>query len=57
MEEVTGNQITPEKLKAAIELINAKRAALKRLSDLTCSVSFTNQRLRQVTNQPNRLHG
>ena len=34
MEEVTGNQITPEKLKQAIELINAKRAALKRLSDL-----------------------
>ena len=34
MEEVTGNKITPQKLKEAIELINAKRAALKRLSDL-----------------------
>jgi benzoyl-CoA reductase/2-hydroxyglutaryl-CoA dehydratase subunit BcrC/BadD/HgdB len=34
IEEVTGNQITPQKLKQAIELINAKRAALKRLSDL-----------------------
>jgi benzoyl-CoA reductase/2-hydroxyglutaryl-CoA dehydratase subunit BcrC/BadD/HgdB len=34
MEEVTGNQITPQKLKQAIEFINAKRAALKRLSDL-----------------------
>jgi benzoyl-CoA reductase/2-hydroxyglutaryl-CoA dehydratase subunit BcrC/BadD/HgdB len=34
IEEVTGNQITAEKLKAAIELINNKRKALKRLSDL-----------------------
>jgi benzoyl-CoA reductase/2-hydroxyglutaryl-CoA dehydratase subunit BcrC/BadD/HgdB len=34
MEEVTGNQITPQKLKQAIEFINAKRVALKRLSDL-----------------------
>ena len=34
MEKLTGNKITPEKLKAAIELINNKRRALKRLSDL-----------------------
>jgi benzoyl-CoA reductase/2-hydroxyglutaryl-CoA dehydratase subunit BcrC/BadD/HgdB len=34
IEEATGNQITKEKLKAAIELINNKRKALKRLSDL-----------------------
>jgi benzoyl-CoA reductase/2-hydroxyglutaryl-CoA dehydratase subunit BcrC/BadD/HgdB len=34
IEEVTGNRITTEKLKAAIELINNKRKALKRLSDL-----------------------
>jgi benzoyl-CoA reductase/2-hydroxyglutaryl-CoA dehydratase subunit BcrC/BadD/HgdB len=34
MEELTGNKITTEKLKAAIELINNKRKALKRLSEL-----------------------
>ena len=34
MEELTGNKITAEKLKASIELINNKRKALKRLSDL-----------------------
>jgi benzoyl-CoA reductase/2-hydroxyglutaryl-CoA dehydratase subunit BcrC/BadD/HgdB len=34
LEKVTGNKITAEKLKAAIELINNKRKALKRLSDL-----------------------
>ena len=34
LENVTGNTVTAEKLKAAIELINDKRKALKRLSDL-----------------------
>ena len=34
IEELTGNKITAEKLKASIELINNKRKALKRLSDL-----------------------
>ena len=34
LEKLTGNKITAEKLKAAIELINGKRRALKRLSDL-----------------------
>ncbi len=34
MEKLTGNEITAEKLKEAIELINDKRKALKRLSDL-----------------------
>jgi benzoyl-CoA reductase/2-hydroxyglutaryl-CoA dehydratase subunit BcrC/BadD/HgdB len=34
LEKLTGNQITAEKLKASIELINNKRKALKRLSDL-----------------------
>jgi benzoyl-CoA reductase/2-hydroxyglutaryl-CoA dehydratase subunit BcrC/BadD/HgdB len=34
IEKVTGNKITAEKLKAAIELINNKRCALKRLSEL-----------------------
>jgi benzoyl-CoA reductase/2-hydroxyglutaryl-CoA dehydratase subunit BcrC/BadD/HgdB len=34
LEKVTGNKITAEKLKSAIELINGKRKALKRLSDL-----------------------
>jgi benzoyl-CoA reductase/2-hydroxyglutaryl-CoA dehydratase subunit BcrC/BadD/HgdB len=34
LEKVTGNKITAEKLKESIELINNKRKALKRLSDL-----------------------
>jgi len=34
LERVTGNNITAEKLKASIDLINNKRKALKRLSDL-----------------------
>jgi|WetSurMetagenome_2_1015567.scaffolds.fasta_scaffold144572_2 benzoyl-CoA reductase/2-hydroxyglutaryl-CoA dehydratase subunit BcrC/BadD/HgdB len=34
LEEVTGNKITVESLKKAIELINNKRIALKRLNDL-----------------------
>jgi benzoyl-CoA reductase/2-hydroxyglutaryl-CoA dehydratase subunit BcrC/BadD/HgdB len=34
LEKVTGNQITAQSLKSAIELINSKRQALKRLSDL-----------------------
>jgi benzoyl-CoA reductase/2-hydroxyglutaryl-CoA dehydratase subunit BcrC/BadD/HgdB len=34
IEELTGNKITAEKLKASIELINNKRRALKRLNDL-----------------------
>jgi benzoyl-CoA reductase/2-hydroxyglutaryl-CoA dehydratase subunit BcrC/BadD/HgdB len=34
LEKLTGNEITGKKLKEAIDLINAKRAALKRLSDL-----------------------
>ncbi len=34
IEELTGNTITAEKLKNAIELINNKRKALKRLNDL-----------------------
>ncbi len=34
LEEVTGNKITAESLKQSIELINNKRKALKRLSDL-----------------------
>jgi benzoyl-CoA reductase/2-hydroxyglutaryl-CoA dehydratase subunit BcrC/BadD/HgdB len=34
LEKLTGNKITAEKLKASIELINNKRKALKRLSDL-----------------------
>jgi benzoyl-CoA reductase/2-hydroxyglutaryl-CoA dehydratase subunit BcrC/BadD/HgdB len=34
LEKVTGNKITAEKLKSSIELINNKRKALKRLSDL-----------------------
>lgn len=34
LEELTGNKITAEKLKTAIGLINGKRKALKRLSDL-----------------------
>ena len=34
LEEITGNKITAEKLKESIELINNKRKALKRLSDL-----------------------
>jgi len=34
LEQLTGNTITAEKLKAAIELINGKRKALKRLSEL-----------------------
>ena len=33
IEEVTGNKITAETLKKAIELINNKRKALKRLND------------------------
>ena len=33
VEEVTGNEITPEKLGEAIKLINAKRAALQRVYD------------------------
>ena len=38
LEELTGNQITPEKLNDAIMLINNRRAALKRLSDLRKAV-------------------
>lgn len=34
IEKLTGNKITAEKLKASIELINNKRKALKRLSEL-----------------------
>jgi benzoyl-CoA reductase/2-hydroxyglutaryl-CoA dehydratase subunit BcrC/BadD/HgdB len=34
LEKLTGNKITAEKLKESIELINNKRKALKRLSDL-----------------------
>jgi benzoyl-CoA reductase/2-hydroxyglutaryl-CoA dehydratase subunit BcrC/BadD/HgdB len=34
LEKVTGNEITAQSLKSAIELINGKRKALKRLSDL-----------------------
>ena len=34
IEKLTGNRITAQKLKEAIELINGKRRALKRLSDL-----------------------
>src|SRR5208283_2739950 len=34
MEKLTGNEITAKKLKEAIELINDKRRALKRLADL-----------------------
>jgi benzoyl-CoA reductase/2-hydroxyglutaryl-CoA dehydratase subunit BcrC/BadD/HgdB len=34
VEKLTGNKITPEKLKAAIELINNKRKALQRLNAL-----------------------
>jgi benzoyl-CoA reductase/2-hydroxyglutaryl-CoA dehydratase subunit BcrC/BadD/HgdB len=34
VEELTGNKITAEKLKAAIELINNKRKALQRLNNL-----------------------
>ncbi len=34
VEELTGNTVTAEKLREAIELINNKRKALKRLSDL-----------------------
>ena len=34
LEELTGNKITPERLKQSIDLINNRRAALKRLSDL-----------------------
>ena len=34
LEEVTGNKITAEKLKEAIELINNKRRALQRLNEL-----------------------
>jgi benzoyl-CoA reductase/2-hydroxyglutaryl-CoA dehydratase subunit BcrC/BadD/HgdB len=34
LEDITGNKITAEKLKESIELINNKRKALKRLSDL-----------------------
>jgi benzoyl-CoA reductase/2-hydroxyglutaryl-CoA dehydratase subunit BcrC/BadD/HgdB len=34
LERVTGNRITAEKLKQSIELINNKRKALRRLSDL-----------------------
>jgi len=34
LERLTGNEITAEKLKESIELINNKRKALKRLSDL-----------------------
>jgi benzoyl-CoA reductase/2-hydroxyglutaryl-CoA dehydratase subunit BcrC/BadD/HgdB len=34
LEELTGNQITPESLKKSIQLINNKRKALKRLNDL-----------------------
>jgi benzoyl-CoA reductase/2-hydroxyglutaryl-CoA dehydratase subunit BcrC/BadD/HgdB len=34
LERVTGNKITAEKLKESIELINNKRKALRRLSDL-----------------------
>ncbi len=37
LEKVTGNKITAEKLKTAIERINGKRKALKRLSDLRAS--------------------
>ena len=40
LEALTGNKITAAKLKAAIELINKKRAALKRLSDLRASSPF-----------------
>lgn len=38
LERLTGNKITAEKLKAAIELINGKRKALKRLSELRKAV-------------------
>jgi benzoyl-CoA reductase/2-hydroxyglutaryl-CoA dehydratase subunit BcrC/BadD/HgdB len=34
LEKLTGNKITPDKLKESIDLINNRRAALKRLSDL-----------------------
>ena len=34
LEELTGNTITPEKLQAAIELVNDKRRALQRLNHL-----------------------
>ena len=38
LEELTGNKITPHKLKKSIDLINNRRAALKRLSDLRKAV-------------------
>jgi benzoyl-CoA reductase/2-hydroxyglutaryl-CoA dehydratase subunit BcrC/BadD/HgdB len=38
LEELTGNKITPGKLKEAIDLINNRRAALKRLSELRRAV-------------------
>jgi benzoyl-CoA reductase/2-hydroxyglutaryl-CoA dehydratase subunit BcrC/BadD/HgdB len=38
LEKLTGNQITPEKLELSIELINNRRIALKRLSDLRKTV-------------------
>jgi benzoyl-CoA reductase/2-hydroxyglutaryl-CoA dehydratase subunit BcrC/BadD/HgdB len=38
LEELTGNKITPDKLKQAIKLINDRRTALKRLSDLRKAV-------------------
>lgn len=38
LEKLTGNTITAEKLKAAIELINGKRKALKRLAELRKAV-------------------
>jgi benzoyl-CoA reductase/2-hydroxyglutaryl-CoA dehydratase subunit BcrC/BadD/HgdB len=38
LEKLTGNQITSEKLEQSIELINNRRAALKRLSDLRKAV-------------------
>jgi Benzoyl-CoA reductase/2-hydroxyglutaryl-CoA dehydratase subunit, BcrC/BadD/HgdB len=38
LEELTGNKITPDRLRRAIDLINNRRAALKRLSELRKAV-------------------
>ena len=47
IEKLTGNKITAEKLKAAIELINNKRKALKRLTDLRQKTP-AHQRIRRL---------
>ena len=55
IEEITGNKITPEKLQAAVKVVNDHRRALQRLNQLRAASTGPHLGEGRAAHQPDQL--